>query len=296
MEKMNKEEFLKKQKEDVIRIFEKYGGYTPTFAVLYNNGTTESFATDLGSDLLKGAFSFFMRAICKDPRVIASVFTTTGWISRQAGKENKRPSECSDREEAVMVIYNTRDHHHKMMLYKKTKGGKLKLETSLNNFGGKFSDPFYSGKLTKEAKARAIKDFQEYARETLCNAFSKLGMMIHMLFFLEDTPGQICIHRITEEEWIDKCRLSEIIQTKCYDVGTLAFLMVYPVENESVEIILVAEDLQMIYHYRMDHSNLRLIFENSGTYNGEYSDYLKSDIEIIVTNNHFRGPFNIQTF
>jgi hypothetical protein len=113
---MNKNEFLKKQKEDVIRIFEKYGGYTPTFAVLYNNGTTESFATDLGSDLLKGAFSFFMRSVCKDPRVIASIFTTTGWISSQADKENKRPSECADREKTVMVIYNTRDHHHKMLL------------------------------------------------------------------------------------------------------------------------------------------------------------------------------------
>ncbi|HEY5124429.1 MAG TPA: hypothetical protein VIK14_11905 [Ignavibacteria bacterium] len=293
---MNKEEFLIKQTRDVIEIFEKYGNITPIFSILYDDGSTDSFATDLGSDLLKGAFSFFMRSVCKDPRVIASIFKTTGWISSQADKENKRPSECADREETVMAIYNTRDHHHKMLLYKKTKNSKLKLETSINDFGGRFGDPFYNGGLTKEEKAKAIEDFQEYARETLCYAFEKFDMMTHMIFFLEDTPEQVCILRITEEEWNNKYRLSEIIQTKCYDVETLAFLMAYPMENEMVDIIQVAEDLQMIYHYRMDHSNRKLEFENSETYNGEYSDYLKSDIKIIGTKDPFGGPSNIQTF
>jgi hypothetical protein len=61
--------------------------------------------------------------------------------------------------------------------------------------------------------------------------------------------------------------------------------MVYPVANEMVDIIQVAEDLQMIYHYRMDHSNRKLEFVNSETYHGEYSDYFKSDIKIIGTRN-----------
>jgi hypothetical protein len=157
------------------------------------------------------------------------------------------------------------------------------------------SDPFYNGRLTTDEKVKGIEDFLECTRNVLCRAFKKFDMMAPMLFFLEDTPEQICIHRITEEEWNNKCRLSEIIQTKCYDVETLAFIMAYPIENEMVDIIQVAEDLQMIHHYRMDHSNRKLEFKNSETYKGEYSDYLKSDMEIIGIKDSFRGPSNIQT-
>ncbi len=286
---MTKEEFLSDQTRGVTEIFEKYGSYTPTFAVLYDDGTTDSFANNLDSDDSKSAFSFFMRSICKNPRVYACIFTTTGWSSSQAEKQNKRPSECDDREQTILLIYNTRDKVHELYMYTLLKNGKLRLDTTSTSFGGRFSDPFFNGNMTKDEKLNAIEDFQESARKVFCNAFKEFGMMFPIVLFFEDTPEKVCIHRVTGEEWDDKPMLKKTIISRCQEVETLAFTFAFPEEDEKVDIILVSEDIQKIYHYSINQSDRTLRFENSETYTGEYSDSFRLDLRIMTPVNPFKG-------
>ena len=133
---MTKEEFLKKETRDVTEIFEKYDNYTPTFSVLDTEGNVNSFATGFSGLQEKDAFDYFMKKICEDPKVIASIFTCVGWTSEIAIIEYKRPSECSDREKNIILIYNTRDNDHRVYLYKPDKNGKLQLTLSDDSFGG----------------------------------------------------------------------------------------------------------------------------------------------------------------
>lgn len=139
---MNKQEFLQQQTRDVIEIFEKHGSYSPTFAVLFDDGHVNSIATSFnGLDSKKG-FDFCMRKICENPKIIASVFTCEVWTSNLAKKENKHPSGCADRETAIIVLYSTRDNVQKMHLYKPDRNGKLELIDVWNNIQGRFSNPF----------------------------------------------------------------------------------------------------------------------------------------------------------
>ena len=89
---MKKDEFLSSRTRDLIEVFEEYGSYDPTFAILYDDGTTNSFATQFDGQQSKEAFEYFMRKMCSDPKVIACTFTSDGWISIKSKKENKR--EC----------------------------------------------------------------------------------------------------------------------------------------------------------------------------------------------------------
>ncbi len=71
---MTKKEFLEQRTNDVIEIFETHGSYTPTFAILYDDGTSESIATSFNGLMSKDGFDLLMRKICENPRVIASTF------------------------------------------------------------------------------------------------------------------------------------------------------------------------------------------------------------------------------
>jgi hypothetical protein len=139
---MTEEEFLLSQTRDVIEIFEKYGSYSPTFAILYDDGNVDSFATCLTDLNCKKNFDFFMRKMCENPKVIASIFTFEGWISKLSAKGNKRPSECSDRETIVCVLYSTRDNIQEIHSYKPDSSGKLELVDIKNMPEGLFCKPF----------------------------------------------------------------------------------------------------------------------------------------------------------
>ena len=81
---MNKKEFLIQKTRDVTEIFEKHGSYYPTFAILYEDGTTDSFATLFNGLESKDAFDSMMHEVCANPKVIASVYTAEVWISKSA--------------------------------------------------------------------------------------------------------------------------------------------------------------------------------------------------------------------
>ena len=50
---MTKAEFLKQQTNDAIEIFEAHGSCPPTFAILFNDGTFESYGTSFGGLMTK---------------------------------------------------------------------------------------------------------------------------------------------------------------------------------------------------------------------------------------------------
>jgi len=58
--------------------------------------------------------------------------------------------------------------------------------------------------MTKDEKEKAIEEFQEAIRGSLCDAFEKFHKMLYMVFFLSDTNERVSLRRITEEEWQDK--------------------------------------------------------------------------------------------
>jgi len=77
---MIKEEFLKKEIRDLKEIYEKHGSITPTYTLLFDDGSTES----IGLIFDKQNYKFFMQKICENPRVTASIFTSEGWSSSGA--------------------------------------------------------------------------------------------------------------------------------------------------------------------------------------------------------------------
>jgi hypothetical protein len=276
---MNKEEFLLDRTRDLIELFEKYGSYTPTFAVLYDDGTVNSFATSFSGQNSKESFNFFMHRICANPKAVASVFTSEGWSSSSAD-ETKSPSECVDKEEIVMLLYSTRQNIHECHLYKPTKNGKLELISISNAHHGMFCNPFHEVKiLTKGEKEREIQEFQKTVCDTLCHAFKELHYLAPMLYFLSNTPAKVSLRWIPAEEWKDKVGLKRMISAKCLKPDTLAIMLAIPTDNNMVNVILEADDIQDVFCYRIDPLTHTLEFESRGTYDGEFSGVFKNNYE-----------------
>ncbi len=273
---MKKEEFLRQQTRDVTKFFEENGGYPPTFAVLYHDGTTKSVATSFNGQESKDAFDSMMRKLCENPKVIACVFTCDGWSSKIAREENRRPSECSDRETLITQIFNTRDGTHKVYIYKPDKNGKLRLEISDDSFEGRFSNPFRINELvTKVEKENAIHEFQEQIREIFCGVFEEYQELSYSLFFLYDAPGKIGVLTLTEDEWLDKAGLKNDIDNRSQDPHCLAFMMPNSVNGEHVSFILVAEEVQAKYQYGINPMTHTLEFKSKASYDGEFSEAFK---------------------
>ena len=175
---MTEQEFLLKETHGLIETYTNHGSITPTFTLLFDDGSTESIALIFD----KEKYKFFMQKICEDSSVIACTFITEGWLTTSAD-ETKSPSECDDREEIIMLLYNTRDNAHECHLYKTDKNGILELVSIDRAYQGRLSNPFGSAKnMTKEGKEEAILKFQESMRNTMCTAYSQLNHVVPMMF------------------------------------------------------------------------------------------------------------------
>ena len=273
---MTKKEFLKQQTNDVFENFEKHGSYPPTFAILYDDGSTKSIGTSFNGPMSKDGFDLLMRKICENPRVIASTFTCEAWISKTSKIENKRPSDCKDKETAVFLVYTTRDNIEEFHLYKPNHQGKLELVDVFNEFGGRFCNPFNTAKtLTKSEKEQAIFEFQESVRNSLCQAYKELQYIAPMLIFLSNSSKEISVRWIPDEEWMDKDGLKRKTNTQCQDPQTLAFLLAFPVESNMVNMLLVSEENQEVFTYGIDNSTVTLKFISKEPYKGEFSGYFQ---------------------
>lgn len=271
---MTKAEFLLQQTHDVIEIFEECGSYTTTFAILYDDGTTDSFATQFDSLITKKNFDYLMRKLCTNPKVVACVFTSEGWSSEMAEKENKRPSECPDRKANVIVLYSARDEEQEMRLYIPDINRKLELVLVSKTHSGRFSNPFHVPCLTKAEREKAVAEFQEVIRGSLCRGFEKFHYMGYVLFFLTDTPEQCSVRQLTEEEWLNKKWFNQMIRSKCHEHETIAFILAYP-ENDKVKIILVSAGSQEIFSYSIDPGTNSMKLETREPYKGEFSGLIK---------------------
>jgi hypothetical protein len=270
---MTKEEFLLKGTSDLVENFQT--GVPPIFTLLYKDGSTESIALVFD----KESYKFFMQKLCEDPRVIACTFITEGWLTTSAD-ETKSPSECDDREEIIMLLYNTRDNTHECHLYKPGKNGVLELISIDNAYHGRLSNPFSSAKnMTKEGKEEAILKFQESMRNLMCIAYSQLNHVVPMMFYLKNTPEQVSLHWIPEDEWNDKESLIQRIRSKCSEPETIAFMLEFPVEPDMVNVILVTYDSQEIFHYNMNTKCQKLEFVGKDIYDGEFSRLFKINKE-----------------
>ena len=129
--------------------------------------------------------------------------------------------------------------------------------------------------MTKPEKEKAIEEFQEQIRDTLYRAFEKFHAKAYMLFFLTDTREQVSVRRLTEEEWLNKNWLKHMISSSCKELQTLAFILAFP-EGDMVNVILVTEDIQEMYCYRIDPSTFTIRFESRKPYNGEFSKLFKN--------------------
>jgi len=139
---MTKADFLKQQTNDAIEIYDAHGSCPPTFAILFDDGTSESFGTTFNGLMSKDGFDLLMRKLCENPKVIASTYYCEAWYSESAANENKRPSDCSDKETIVFLIYSTRDDVEEFHLYKPDHNGRLELIDIINEFQGRFCNPF----------------------------------------------------------------------------------------------------------------------------------------------------------
>ena len=269
---MTKEEFLQKETHDSIETYENHGSIPPTFTLLFNDGSTKS----IGLIFEKKNYKFFMQKLCENPRVIACTFITEGWLSKSAD-ETKSPSECDDREEIIMVLYNTRDNAHECHLYKPGKNGILELVSIDSDYRGRLSNPFGSAKsLTKERKEEAILKFQESMRNTMCTVYSQLNHVVPMMFYLTNTPEQVSLRWIPDDEWNDKESLIQRIRSKCTELETIAFMLEYPVEPDMVDVILVTNEIQEIFHYNINSESQKLEFVDKSIYDGEFSGLFKN--------------------
>ncbi len=274
---MNKKEFLLQQTRDVTEIFEKHGSYSPTFAILYEDGTTNSVATSFNGLESKDAFNSMMRKLCENPKVISSVFTFEVWVSKSALETSTKPSERSDRETHIVLIYNTRVGVHETYIYKPDINGKLQFEAKDTSANGRFSNPFGINELTAKAeKEKAIFEFQKQIRDSLCQGFEEIKKMPYVSFFLSNTPEQVSVQVLTEDEWLDKISLKHMIQEKCRDHLNLAFMLSIPEASDKVSIILVSEKVQEKYQYKINPSNHSLEFESKASYVGEFSGMFKN--------------------
>ncbi len=274
---MTKEEFLQQQTNDVIETFEKHGSFPPTFAILFDDGTTKSIATSFSGLESKDAFDSMMRRICKNPKVIASIFTCEAWTSQTAKNENKRPSESEDRETIVFLLYSTRDNIEEFHLHRPNHNGKLELVDIKNKYEGRFYNPFNTVKtMTKSEKEQAINKFQETVRDSLCHAFVEFQYMVPILYFLSNTKEQVSLRWIPDEEWMDKDGLKRKIETKCQEPQTLAFLLAFPAESNMVNMLLISDENKEVFTYGIDESTTTLKFISRRPYDGEYSGFFQS--------------------
>lgn len=285
---MNKQEFLLSQSSDLIELYKKHKSYTTTFTVLYDDGTTESFATQFNGQISKENFNYFMRKICTYPRVIASVFISEGWTSASAGKENKRPSQSSDREKAIMLIYCSRENERELNLYKPDKNGNLELTLNSSAHSGRFANPFEVPCLSNTEKDKLTNDFQEDVCNAVCHAFKESQTTFPALFFLTDTPERLDFRVITEEEWANRNLLKQKIISRCNESQTIAFILVSP-ENDLVSFIRVSERINDISNYRIDPVTYTMKLEERKSYKGEFSNLIKGDYLSVVLDRIIAG-------
>jgi hypothetical protein len=272
---MTEQEFLLKETHGLIETYTNHGSITPTFTLLFDDGSTES----IGLMFDPKSYKFFMQKICENSRVMACTFITEAWLSKSAD-ETKSPSECDDREEIIMLLYNTRDNTNECHQYRPSNNGLLELISVDKAYRGKLSNPFGSAKnLTKEGKKEAILKFQESMRNTMCTVYSQLNHVVPMMFFLTNTPEQISLRWIPEEEWNDKESLIQRIRSKCSELETIAFMLEIPVEPDMVNVILVADEIQEIFHYNINTESQTLEFVNKDLYDGEFSRLFKINKE-----------------
>lgn len=258
----------------MIAIFEKYGSIVPTFTIQYDDGTITSFATNFDGVLDKENFNYIMRKLCTDSKAISSVFTTEGWTSKIAEKENKRPSECEDREEIVMMIYSARNDVQEIQLYKLDQNRKLEFVISSDEYKGRFSNPFSDPCLTVSDKKRVTQEFHNDMLDLLCHAYNECQYMGYLLFFLTDSREPRTFWQLTEKEWCDRTWLKQMIRSRCQELQTLAFVLVFP-EDDKIKIIFESREDQKLHIYSIDPSTDTLRLDSTERYNGELSGFLK---------------------
>jgi len=271
---MKRNDFFEQERQKMITIFEKYGSIVPTFTIQYDDGTIASFATNFDSVLDKENFNYIMRKFCTDPKVISSVFITEGWTSKIAEKENKRPSECEDREEVVMMIYSARNDVQEIHLYKPDQNRKLEFVISSDEYKGRFSNPFSDPCLTVSDRKRVTQEFHNDMLDLLCHAYNECQYMGYLLFFLTDSMEPRTFWQLTEKEWCDRTWLKQMIRSRCQELQTLAFVLVFP-EDDKIKIIFESREDQKLHIYSIDPSTDTLRLDSTERYNGELSGFLK---------------------
>ena len=277
---MKNNDFLEQEKQMLINTFEKYGSIISTFTILYDDGTKASFATNFDGDLSKENFNYIMRTLCTDPKVISCVFISEGWTSKIAEKENKRPSECDDREEIVMLIYSARNEVQEIHLYKPDQKGKLEFILSSDEYKGRFSNPFTNPCLTAADRKRVTKEFQEEMLDLLRHAYNECHYMGYLIFFLADSNEPRTFWQLTEKEWCDRTWLKQKIRSRCQELQTLAFVLVFP-EDDIIKVIFESREEQKLYLYSIDPLTDTLRLESIEKYIGEFSELLK-EVEFSV--------------
>ena len=275
---MTKEEFLHKGTRDLTESYKTHGSNPPTFTLLFDDGSTESIALMFDPK----SYKFFMQKLCEDQRVIACSFISEGWLTRSPD-ETKSPCECDDREEIIMLLYNTRDNTNEFHQYKRANSGVLELISVDKAYHGRLSNPFGSAKnMTKEGKEKAILKFQESMRNTMCTAYSQLNHVVPMMFYLTNTPEQVSLRWIPDDEWNDKESLIQRIRSKCTELETIAFMLEFPVEPDMVNVILVTDEIQEIFHYNINTESQEMEFVNKDIYDGEFSRLFKINKEQLI--------------
>jgi len=271
---MKNNDLLEQEKQKMIAIFEKYGSIVPTFTIQYDDGTITSFATSFDSVLDKENFNYIMRKLCTDPKVFSSVFITEGWTSEIAEKENKRPSECEDREEVVLMIYSSRNDVQEIQLYKPDQNRKLEFLISSDEYKGRFSNPFSDPCLTVSDRKKVTQEFHVDTLDLLCHAYNECHYMGYLLFFLSDSREPRTFWQLTEKEWCDRTWLKQMIRSRCQELQTLAFVLVYP-EEDKIMVIFESREDQKLHRYSIDPATDTLILDSTEKYNGELSGFLK---------------------
>jgi hypothetical protein len=268
---MTKEEFLFKETRDLVDNFQTFRSAPPIFTLLFKDGSTESIALVFD----KICYKLFMQKLCENPKVIACIFISECWLSKGAD-DTKPVSECDDKEEIIMLLYSTREKHE-CHLFEQTENGKLELLSVNNSFQGRFSNPFNSvGNLTHDEKKKSIRKFQESILETVSQAFEESKYVSPLMFFLTNTEEEYSFCSIPEDEWIDRISLIQKIKSKCSELETLAFMLEFPVEPDIVAFILVSNEIQEFFNYKISTESQTLEFVNRGIYNGEFSGVFKN--------------------
>lgn len=272
---MTKDEFLLNQISECCEEYRMYGNCIKNFTILYDDGTTKSIGTSFQSPGDKKHFNYFMRMICTNPKVLACTFASEVWISKSAEKENKRPSECGDREEMIMLVYSTRDNEQKLYLYKPDKNGNIELEHESGEHHGMFCNPFSEPILTRAEKDKIIEEFQAEICETLCRTCEKLKSTGYILIFLTDTKEQVCVQQLSEFEWEDREWLFKLLREKCQEPETMAIVVAFPEGKDLFKIVLLTRTLHEEFIYKISYPDYSLEYIGKQPYEGEFSRVFK---------------------